>query len=117
MAITCNTSFGGCGFLKFLAIEKCLPNFSAHVYYGQTAGWIRMPLGTQVSISPGDILLDGDLAPSYGKEHSSPLPTFRPIALSRIPAGPPFTHNPYCRVPVFSISQCAACGSRGNPTE
>jgi len=29
---------------------------------GQTAGWIKMPLGTDVGLSPGDIVLDGDPA-------------------------------------------------------
>jgi len=26
--------------------------FLAHVYCGQTAGWIRMPLGTEVNLGP-----------------------------------------------------------------
>ena len=30
------------------------------VYCGQTAGWIKMPLGTEVGLGPGDIVLDGD---------------------------------------------------------
>ena len=34
------------------------PKFSAHVYCGQTAGWIKMPLGTKVGLSPGDCVLD-----------------------------------------------------------
>jgi len=33
------------------------------VYCGQTVGWIRMPLGTEVGLGPGDIVLDGDPAP------------------------------------------------------
>jgi len=33
------------------------------VYCGQTAGWIRIPLGTEVGLGPGDIVLDGDPAP------------------------------------------------------
>ena len=37
--------------------------FSAHVYCGQTAGWIKMPLVTKVDLSPGDSVLDGDPAP------------------------------------------------------
>jgi len=32
--------------------------FSAHVYCGQTAGWIKMPHGTEVGLGPGDIVLD-----------------------------------------------------------
>jgi len=44
-----------------------LPNFrffSAHVYCGQTTEWIKMVLGTEVSLSPDDFVLDGDRAPS-----------------------------------------------------
>jgi len=44
--------------------------FSAHVYCGQTAGWIKMILGMEIGLSPGDFLLDGDPA--------RPL-NFRPI--------------------------------------
>jgi len=33
------------------------------VYCGQTVGWIKMPLGTEVALSPGDIVLDGDSTP------------------------------------------------------
>ena len=29
------------------------PRFSAHVYCGQTTGWIRMPLGMEVGLGPG----------------------------------------------------------------
>ena len=39
------------------------PQFSAHVYCGQTAGWIKMPLGTEVCLGPGNTVLDGDPAP------------------------------------------------------
>jgi len=36
------------------------PQFSAHFCCGQTAACIRMPLGMQVGLSPGDFNLDGD---------------------------------------------------------
>ena len=40
------------------------------VYCGQTVGWIKMPLGTQVGLGPGHIVLDGDPAPPrIGAEH------------------------------------------------
>ena len=39
------------------------PQFSVHFYCGQTAGCIRIPLGTEVGLSLGDIVLDGDPAP------------------------------------------------------
>jgi len=42
----------------------------ANVYCGQMAGWIKMPLGTEVNLGPGDVVLDGvatkrDTAPSF----------------------------------------------------
>jgi len=43
------------------------PNFSAHVYRGQTAGWIKMPPGTEVGLSPGHMVLDWNPAPSTEK--------------------------------------------------
>jgi len=37
------------------------PQFSAHVCCGQTAGWIKMPFGTEVGLGPGHIyVLDGE---------------------------------------------------------
>jgi len=41
------------------------PKFSAHVYCGQTAAWIRMSRGMQIGLSLHvcDIVLDGDPAP------------------------------------------------------
>ena len=38
--------------------------FSAHVYCGQTAGWIKMAFGMEVGLGPGHIVLDqkGDRA-------------------------------------------------------
>jgi len=56
------------------------PKFSSHVYCGQTAGWIKMPLGTKVGLSPGDSVLDGDPAPSPQRGWS-PLPNFRLISM------------------------------------
>jgi len=39
------------------------PQFSAHICCGQMAGWIKMPLRSEVGLLPSDIVLDGDLAP------------------------------------------------------
>ena len=39
------------------------PQFSAHVYCGQTALWIKVALGMEVGLGPGHIVLDGDPAP------------------------------------------------------
>ena len=33
--------------------------FSALVYCGQTTGWIKTPLGTEVDLGPGHFVLDG----------------------------------------------------------
>ena len=38
---------------------------------GQTVGWTKMKLGTQVGLSPGHIVLDGDSAPTPPKEPTS----------------------------------------------
>ena len=40
--------------------SKICPHSSAYVCYGQAAGWIRIPLGTEVGLSPGYNVLDGD---------------------------------------------------------
>jgi len=37
--------------------------FSAHVCCGQMAGWIKMPLGTEVSLDPRHIVLVGTQLP------------------------------------------------------
>ena len=46
------------------------PQFSAHFYCGETARCIKMPLGMEVGLSPGDFVLDGDpaLLPKKGVE-------------------------------------------------
>ena len=49
-------------------------HFSAHVYCGQTAGWIKIPLGTEVGLGPGNVVLDGDPAPP--KRGTAPAPVF-----------------------------------------
>ena len=42
--------------------------FSAPFYCGQTTGWIKLPLGTEVGVGAGDVFLDGDLAPLKGAQ-------------------------------------------------
>jgi len=37
------------------------PPLLTHVYCGQTAGWIRVPLVTEVGLDPGDFVSDGEL--------------------------------------------------------
>jgi len=48
--------------------------FLAHVYCGQMAGWIKTPLGTEVDLGPGHIVLDGPQL--LRKGHSSAPPLF-----------------------------------------
>jgi len=48
-----------------------LQKILAHVYCGQTAGYIKMALGTEVGLSPGDFVLDGDPAPPQNILHES----------------------------------------------
>jgi len=43
------------------------PQFPAHIFCGKMAGWIKMPLGREVGLSPSDIVLDGDPAPLHQK--------------------------------------------------
>ena len=54
------------------------PNFqliSAHVYCGQTVGWIKTALGTEVRLSPSDFVLDGYPAPSRKSGRACPILT------------------------------------------
>jgi len=57
-------------------LKEAQPQFSVHVYCGQTAGWIKTPLGTEVALGPGHIVLDEDPAPPR-KGNSSPLVSAR----------------------------------------
>jgi len=54
------------------------PQFLAYVYCGQTAGLIKMPLGMEVGLGRGYILLDTDPAPS---PKGAQPPTFRPMTV------------------------------------
>jgi len=55
------------------------PQFSAHLYCGQTAGCIKMPLGMEVGLSPGNFVLDGDQPPT--PKGVEPNPIFGPRLL------------------------------------
>jgi len=50
--------------------------FSAYVYCDQSAGWIKMPLGTKEGVGPGDTVIDGDPAPRKGH-----TPNFRAMSV------------------------------------
>ena len=49
------------------------PKFSAHVYCGQTAGWIKMPLGMEVGLGLRHIMFDVD--PATFRKKGTPTPT------------------------------------------
>jgi len=53
--------------------------FSAHVYCGQTAGWIKMVLGMDVGLSPGDFRWGP--SPPRPKGGGAPSPIFGPFLL------------------------------------
>jgi len=58
------------------------PNhFLAHVYCGQTAGWIIMPLGTEVNLGPVDVVLDGVLGSPLPSPKSGTAASFRPMSI------------------------------------
>ena len=99
--VTCKshecTAFGRLFVKPFDLSDRCLSVLSplsqfqdaasvqteAHVHCGQTAGWIRMPLGTEVGLSPGNTVLDGaQLHPmERGTATLTPRPLFGPCLL------------------------------------
>ena len=89
----------GVASLKFLRTENMTPHFSADVYYGKTAGWIRILLGTQV----GDSVLDGypaRLSRLHAKGHSCPTPLFGPLLW---PASPKARILPITRIVDYAV--------------
>jgi len=54
------------------------PHFLAHICCGQMAGWINMPLGREIGLSPSDIVLDGAQLHLPQKGRS---PNFRPMSI------------------------------------
>ena len=63
--------------------------FLVHVYCGQAAGWMKMPLGTEVDLGPGHIVLD--VVPAPAKVAQQPHPSFRPMSVVATVA-----HLSYC---------------------
>ena len=49
------------------------PQFLAHFYCAQTVGCIKMPLSMEVSLSPGDFVLDGDQPPPQKGGRAPPI--------------------------------------------
>jgi len=54
------------------------PQFMARDYCGQTVAWIKRPLGVEVGLGPGHIVLDGDPAP---KIKGAQFPNLRPMSV------------------------------------
>ena len=49
------------------------------VYCGHTVGWIRMPLGMEVGLGPGHIVLDSD--PAGPPPKGAQPPSFWPVSI------------------------------------
>ena len=80
-------------------MSTAAPPLFGPYHCGQTAGWIKMPLGTEIGLSPGHIVLDGDPAPPRKGAQQPPL--FAPCLLW--PNGRPsqqllssFSFNTHC---------------------
>jgi len=58
-------------------------------YCGQTAGWMKTPLGTEGDIGAGHIVLDG--FPALRERDTAPLASFRPMSVVATVA-----HLSYC---------------------
>ena len=63
--------------------------FLAHVYCGQTAGWMKTPLHTEVDLSPGHIVLDR--VPALHERGTAAPASFRPMSIVAMIA-----HLSYC---------------------
>jgi len=83
------------------------PQFSAHVYCGQTAGWMKTPLGTEVDLGRGHIVLDGDTGTQYPRERGTAAP-------------PLFSANVSCghgRPSQLLLSSCCKAHDRDRQTD
>ena len=56
------------------------PKFPAHVYCGQTAGWMKLVLRMEVGLSPGDFVLDG-VPVTFPQKGRNPSQNFWPICI------------------------------------
>ena len=88
--------------------RRTAAQFSAHVSCcGQTAEWIKMPLGTEVDLSP---LCWGRASP--GKGHSSP-PSFRPISI--VAKRSPISDTAELLLSMFMVELADLCVLYGGP--
>jgi len=70
------------------------PQSSTHIYCGQMAGWIKMPLGMEVSLGPGDFVLNGE--PALPPQKGGGSPNFWPISIVAKRLDGPFDTVPAC---------------------
>jgi len=74
--ITLAWLFAPCAIGPLSVCLVCLP--VTLVYCGQTVGWIKMKLGTEVGLCPGHIVLDADPPPPLPK---GAQPQFWPMSI------------------------------------
>ena len=69
-----------CKTVRPMLSDRCpvLSVCNVGMYCGQTVGWIKMPLGTEVGLVPGDTVLDGD--PDLPTERGTADPSFWPMS-------------------------------------
>jgi len=53
--------------------------FSVHVYCGQTAAWIKIPLGTEVGLGLRNIVFD--VGPAIPRKRAHPCTQFWPVSI------------------------------------
>jgi len=85
---------------SFPPLKGHSPQFLSNVRCGQTTGWMKRPLGTEVDLGAGHIVLDG-------------VPSLR----KRGTAAPIFSAHVYCghgRPSQLLLSSCLLCYARKN---
>ena len=90
-----------------LASEKGTPTptqFLAHVYCGQMAEWMNTPLGTEVDLGTGHIVLD--VIPAVRESGTTAPPLFSPMSIVATVA-----HPSYCSALVFLVRKCEDLGT------
>ena len=71
-----------CKTVRPMLLDRCLSCLSVTlVYCGQMVGWIKMPLGMEIGLGPGHIVLHGDPASPPPKGHG-PSPNFRRMSIA-----------------------------------
>jgi len=67
--------------IQLLSPKGHSPQFLAHICCGQMAGRIKMPLGTEVGLVPGDFVSDVDPCSSPLPKRGGASPIFGPCLL------------------------------------